>query len=78
MDSNIRFVKVVSGPPKKECLLVGLKNGSVYKIFVDNGFPIPTVKIATPIKIVDISADKSRIAILDDHNSMFVHDIKTQ
>ena len=48
----------MSGPPKKECLLVGLKNGSVFKIFVDNGFPIPIVKIATPIKIVDISADK--------------------
>jgi intraflagellar transport protein 122 len=77
MDSNIRYVKVISGPPKKECLLVGLKNGSVFKIFVDNGFPIPVVKIATPIKIVDISADKQKLAIIDDHNSLFVHDIKS-
>jgi intraflagellar transport protein 122 len=44
MDSNIRYVKTVSGPPKREGLLVGLKNGSVFKIFVDNGFPIPLVK----------------------------------
>ena len=57
MDSNIRYVKTVSGPPKREGMLVGLKNGSVFKIFVDNGFPIPLVKQTTPIRVVDISAD---------------------
>lgn len=58
LDSTIRYVKVVSGPSKKECLLVGLKNGSIFKIFIDNGFPIPVVKQTTPIRMVDISADK--------------------
>lgn len=43
-DSNIRYVKIISGPPKREGLLIGLKNGSVMKVFVDNGFPIPIVK----------------------------------
>ena len=58
LDSNIRYVKTISGPPKREGLIVGLKNGSVVKIFIDNGFPIPIVKQATPIKVVDISADR--------------------
>jgi intraflagellar transport protein 122 len=58
LDSPIRYVKTVSGPPKRESLLVGLKNGSVMKIFVDNAFPIPLVKQTTSIKLVDISADK--------------------
>jgi len=44
LDSNIKYVKTISGPPKREGLLVGLKNGSVMKIFIDNGFPIPIVK----------------------------------
>lgn len=44
LDSNIRYVKAVSGPPKRESLLVGLKNGSVMKIFIDNAFPIHIVK----------------------------------
>jgi intraflagellar transport protein 122 len=44
LDSNIRYVKTISGPPKREGLLVGLKNGSVMKIFIDNAFPIPIVK----------------------------------
>lgn len=77
MDSNIRYVKTVSGPPKRESLLVGLKNGSVLKIFIDNGFPIPIVKQTTPIKLVDISADKTKLAVVDDYNSLFVYDIKS-
>ena len=77
LDANIRYVKIISGPPKKECMLVGLANGSVLKIFVDNGFPIPIVKQATPIKIVDLSADKQKLAVVDDHNSLFVYDIKS-
>lgn len=59
-------------------MLVGLKNGSVLKIFIDNGFPIPIVKQTTPIKVVDISADRQKIAVIDDFNSMFVYDIKSQ
>jgi len=67
----------VSGPPKAESLLVGLFNGTVFKIFVDNAFPIPIVKQTTPIRVVDISADKQKIAVIDDYNSLFVYDIKS-
>ena len=78
LDSNIRYVKTVSGPPKREGMLVGLKNGSVLKIFIDNAFPIPIVKQTTPIKVVDISADRQKIAVIDEFNSLFVYDIKSQ
>jgi intraflagellar transport protein 122 len=44
MDSLIKYVKVIGGPAKRESILVGLKNGSVFKIFIDNAFPIPIVK----------------------------------
>ena len=77
LDSVVRYVKTVSGPPKAESLLCGLLNGTVYKIFVDNAFPIPIVKQTTPIRVVDISADKQKLAIIDDYNSLFVYDIKS-
>ena len=78
LESPICYVKVVSGPPKKESLLVGLKNGVVVRIFIDNAFPIPIANQPAPIKMVDISADKTKIVLIDEHQSMFVHDVKSQ
>lgn len=78
LEAPITYVKVVSGPPKKESLLVGLKNGVVVRIFIDNAFPIPVASQPAAIKMVDISADKTKIVLIDDHHSMFVHDVKSQ
>ena len=78
LEASIKYVKVVSGPPKRESLLVGLANGVVLRIFIDNAFPIPIVNQMTSIELVDISADKTKIVLIDEHQSMFVYDIKSQ
>jgi intraflagellar transport protein 122 len=44
LESNIKYIKPLSGPAKRESLLVGLADGQVVKIFIDNGFPIPIIK----------------------------------
>jgi len=77
LEASIRTTKIIAGPPKRESMLVGLANGSVYKIFIDNAFPIPIVKQTTGIKLVDVSADKGKIVIVDEFDSMFVYNIKT-
>jgi intraflagellar transport protein 122 len=46
----IRYIKVIGGPPKKEGLLVGLKNGNVLKIFIENSFPVVLIKQNVPIR----------------------------
>ena len=66
LEASIKYVKVVSGPPKKESLLVALSNGTVVRIFIDNAFPIPIIKQKTSIALVDISADKRKIVVIDD------------
>ena len=72
LESNVKYVKPLSSPPKSESLLVGCHDGSVLKIFIDNGFPIPVVKQTTAVSLVDISADRQKIAVIDDFNSLFV------
>jgi intraflagellar transport protein 122 len=44
METDITYVKPLSGPAKRESMLVSGKDGSVVKIFIDNGFPIPLIK----------------------------------
>lgn len=44
METDITYVKPLSGPAKRESMLVSGKDGSVVKIFMDNGFPIPLIK----------------------------------
>lgn len=78
MDSSIRFVKTISGPPRQESMVVALKNGTVSKLFIDNQFPVPLVKQTTPIRVVDMSADKNKLAVVDDYNSLFVYDVNSK
>lgn len=67
MEASIKNVKVISGPPKRESLMIGLQNGVVCRIFIDNSFPVVMVKQTTAIALVDISSDKQKIAVIDEH-----------
>uniref|UniRef100_A0A8C3AFV2 Intraflagellar transport protein 122 homolog n=1 Tax=Cyclopterus lumpus TaxID=8103 RepID=A0A8C3AFV2_CYCLU len=75
MESLIRYIKVIGGPPGREGLLVGLKNGSILKIFVDNLFPITLLKLSTSVRCLDMSASRNKLAVVDEHNTLLVYDI---
>ncbi|XP_076122170.1 intraflagellar transport protein 122 homolog [Alosa pseudoharengus] len=78
MESLIRYIKVIGGPPGREGLLVGLKNGSILKIFVDNPFAITLLKQSTSVRCLDMSATRSKLAVVDEHNTCLVYDIHTK
>jgi hypothetical protein len=61
LDSPVRYIKIVGGPANKEGLLLGLKNGQVSKIFLDNPFPVELLKISVPIRCLDLSSSRQKV-----------------
>nr|CAD7412925.1 unnamed protein product [Timema cristinae] len=62
MESAIRYIKVVGGPPGHEGLLLGLKNGQVWKIYLDNVFPVNLLKVDAAIRCLDLSPSSNKLA----------------
>ena len=50
MEYPIRYIKVIGGPKNKEGILVGLKSGHVYQIFVDSSFPVLLIKQSNSVR----------------------------
>ncbi|XP_067933831.1 intraflagellar transport protein 122 homolog isoform X2 [Watersipora subatra] len=78
MESLIRYIKVIGGPAGREGILVGLKNGQVLKIFVNNPFPVPLLKQNTSVRCLDISASRTKLAVVDEHSMCQVYDIASK
>ncbi|KAJ4458012.1 putative Intraflagellar transport protein [Paratrimastix pyriformis] len=70
--------QVVGGPPGREGLLVGLLNGSVLNIYVDNPFPIQLLWHTAPVRCLDLSMSRSRLAVVDDSAHLHVYDVNTK
>lgn len=73
-----RYIKVVGGLPGREGLLVGLKGGGVLQVFVDNPFPVTLVQHGGPVRCLDLSADRGRLAVVDDHQLLSVYDLASK
>ncbi|CAE7873602.1 ift122, partial [Symbiodinium sp. KB8] len=78
LEAVIRYIKVVGGPRGREGLLVGLKSGTVLKIFVDNPFPIHLVKHNASIRCLDLSMTRKKLAVVDENASCLVFDLETK
>ena len=78
LESGIRYIKVVGGPVECEALIVGLRNGTVSKIFIDNTFPIFLVKLESPVRCLDLSASRSKLAVVDENQNCIVYRLDTK
>lgn len=75
MDSFIRYIKVTGGPTGREGLLLGLKNGQVWRIFLDNALPILVTTVLSSVRCLDLNATRTRLAVVDDACRMVVRDL---
>lgn len=78
LDAHVSYLRTVGGPPKREHALVGLANGQVLKIFVDNSFPIQLYRSAVAVVKCDINVSKKRLAVLDANKNLVGFDLITQ
>jgi intraflagellar transport protein 122 len=78
MESLIRYIKVVGGASKKEGLLVGLKSGTVLKVFVNNPFPVTLIKQTTAVRCLDLSCSRRKLAVVDEVANLLVYDVESQ
>ncbi|KAG5888430.1 hypothetical protein JTB14_020205 [Gonioctena quinquepunctata] len=65
-ESPIRYIKNIGGPPGKEGLLLGLKNGQVWEVHLDNIYPLLKVTANEGIRCIDLSQRKEKLAVVDD------------
>lgn len=71
-------MKTIGGPPKREHAIVGLSTGQVFKIFVDNSFPIQLYRAAVGVVKCDLNVTKKKLAILDLNKNLIGYDLITQ
>ncbi|KAL7754398.1 hypothetical protein RI367_000379 [Sorochytrium milnesiophthora] len=76
LDASVRYIKVTGGPVGREGILVGTKDGRVLQIFVDNPFSVELVKQAAPIRCVDLSRSRTKLAVIDDASVLSVYEIR--
>ncbi|PIC32819.1 hypothetical protein B9Z55_013017 [Caenorhabditis nigoni] len=66
MKSIVRYLRVLGGPAHRETLVLGTSDGGVYKIFIDNDYPILLDTRKTAIKCIDINANRTVLASIED------------
>lgn len=75
MDSYIRYIKVTGGPQGREGLLLGLKNGQVWRIFLHNPLPILVTTVLSSVRCLDINSTRNKLAVVDDSGRLIVRDL---
>lgn len=75
LDSFIRYIKVTGGPAGREGLFLGLKNGQVWRIFLDNSLPMLITTVLSSVRCLDLNSIRTKLAIVDDAGRLVVRDL---
>lgn len=78
LESFIRYVRATGGPAGREGILLGLRNGQVLQIFVNNPFPVTVLQLNSPVRCLDLSIRRKKLALVDDQGTCSIYDVKTR
>ncbi|CAH1993982.1 unnamed protein product [Acanthoscelides obtectus] len=76
-DSPIRYIKNIGGVPGKEGMLLGLRNGQVWEVHLDNMHPMLKVTVNESVRCLDMSQRKQKLAVVDDNGLCQIFDSRT-
>ncbi|CDW52620.1 intraflagellar transport protein 122 [Trichuris trichiura] len=74
-ESVVRYIRVIGGIAGRESLLVGLQNGQVLKIFLDNPFPWELIKLNDGIRCLDLSVSQTKLSAISENNICYAYDL---
>jgi intraflagellar transport protein 122 len=57
-------------------LMVGLKNGQVFSIFLDNSLAILITEVQSSVRCLDLNSTRTKVAIVDDAGRLVVRDLE--
>ena len=77
LEATIRYIKPVGGPAGREGLIIGCEDGTVVKIFIDNTFFVPLVKHRASVRSLDLSIQRDKLAVVDEHSAITVYELVT-
>lgn len=61
LDAAILCARVDGGPKGGEALLLGLQNGAVLRVFVNNAFLVEVVKVSAPVVCCAMSLHRKKV-----------------
>lgn len=77
-ETDVKYLRVLGGAPKREGVLCGLRSGEVYIIYLDNQFPVLIYTHEIPIRNLDINFNRKKLAIIDDNFDLTTIDLTTK
>uniref|UniRef100_A0A0X3PNB8 Intraflagellar transport protein 122 homolog n=1 Tax=Schistocephalus solidus TaxID=70667 RepID=A0A0X3PNB8_SCHSO len=78
LDSPVRYIRQLGGPPTRESLIVGMESGQTVKITLNSVFPVPLIRVGCAVKCLDLSCNRDKLAVIDESNTLSVHSLRTK
>ena len=80
MGADVVFVQCDGGRPGHEAVFVGLEGGKLFKVFVDNPFPIEVLETGSGKNVTGLSTSstRSKLAVVDEDQRLVVYEIRAR
>ncbi|KAL0234360.1 hypothetical protein PCE1_001396 [Barthelona sp. PCE] len=74
----IRYAKVFTSIAGNEVLLIGLKNGDIYRMYLGADFYTHLLTVNGSVRCIDFNANRTKIACVDGLSTLTIYNLKTK